>query len=65
MNAELKNKTDVSSSNDENILAIIVDAMLEAKPFLDDASSDEWRQILRAACRSQKKSAGGAATVAV
>ncbi len=59
-------KTQIAESqptkNDDQILAAFVDAMLDAQTLLDEASGDEWRQILRVSCRRQRRSIGGSDT---
>ncbi len=50
---------------EDNMLTTIVDAILDARTYLQDASTNEWRQILRASCRNHKKGADGAAAAVV
>ena len=42
-----------------NILAHIVDAMLEAQADLHDATIEEWTRALITSCRQRKQRAGG------
>ncbi len=49
--------------NETNVLAHIVDAMLEAQSDLHDATIDEWTRALVESCRRQKQQADGSAGV--
>lgn len=57
-NSELNNIED-------NLLTAIVDAILDAESYLQDATTNEWRQILRASCRKHKNTPNGPAPMVV
>ncbi len=40
---------------DDNVLAQIVEAMLEVRSELEDASVEDWSRTLVASCRRQKQ----------
>jgi hypothetical protein len=40
---------------DDNVLAQIVEAMLEVQSELEDASVEDWSRTLVASCRRQKR----------
>ncbi len=45
--------------DEEQILSTIVDAMLDAKEELADATVERWREILVDSCRQKKSDADG------
>jgi hypothetical protein len=45
--------------NETNILAHIVDAMLEAQADLQDATVEEWTRALVESCRRQRQRSNG------
>lgn len=56
---EARTQDNRTRDKETNILAHIVDAMLEAQADLHDTTIEEWTRELVASCRRQKRRAGG------